>query len=588
MTSVRACSCAAAIVAIALVAQACESTSTRPAPRLGALVRAYDREVTPYFPFTASEAGLRQYDRVLANSIGEEYRTGLAALCSRYLTDLRRIDPAPLDERERVTHDIFEFNLETCLERLRLPWHLLPIDQVGRSVPSEFAVIGAGRGAHPFKTRRNYEDFLGRVDGFVTWIDTAIVNMRTGMEQGITQPRDIMVKVLPQLETHIVPDPRASVFYEPIKNLPKDFDDTTRRVLTEKYVRAIEGQIVPAYRRLRAFVRDEYLPHCRSTFGLADLPDGHAMYAFAVRAGTTTSLTPEQISALGRQEVVRISGEIERLHAEIAAAGEAPPARYASVEDLLRAYADFRASVEATLPTLFRRFPKAGFEIRPIEAFRERSMPSSYVPASPDGARAGVFYLNAAALREGHAVPVSRSLFLHEAVPGHHLQMALQRENRGLPGFRRFAWYNAFGEGWALYAESLGTELGAYGNRHDRLGMLGAELFRAKRLVVDVGLHANGWTREQAIAYLGGSREDSEREAERYMAWPGQALGYKIGQLKILDLRRKAEAALGASFDLRDFHDALLEDGGMPLSVLEAKMERWVAAHRRTAARSGA
>jgi uncharacterized protein (DUF885 family) len=581
MTSVRPRICAAAIVAIVLVAQACASTSTPQAPRLGALVSAYDREVTPYFPFTASEAGLRQYDRVLANSIGEEYRTGLAALCSRYRTELRRIDPASLDEPERVTRDIFEFNLETCLERLRLPWHLLPIDQVGRSLPSEFAVIGAGRGVHPFKTARNYEDFLGRIDGFVTWMDTAIANMRTGMERGITQPRDIMVKVLPQLDTHIVPDPRASVFYEPIKNLPRDFDDTTRSVLTEKYVRAIEVQIVPAYRRLRTFVQDEYLPRCRSTFGLADLPGGHAMYAFAVRVGTTTSLTPEPISALGQQEVVRISGEIDRLRAEIAAAGEAPPARYASVEDLLRAYEDFRASVEATLPTLFRRFPKAGFEIRPIEAFRERSMPSSYVPASPDGARAGVFYLNAAALREGRAVPVSRNLFLHEAVPGHHLQMALQRENRGLPGFRRFAWYNAFGEGWALYAERLGAELGVYGNRHDRLSMLAAELFRAKRLVVDVGLHAKGWTREEAIAYLGGSREDSEREAERYMAWPGQALGYKIGQLKILDLRRKAEAALGGSFDLREFHDALLEDGGMPLSVLETKMERWIAGRRR-------
>ena len=580
MTSARALIGVSAIVAAILVAQACAKTSTRAAPRLGALVSAYDGEVTPYHPFTASEAGVRQYDRVLANYIGEEYRTGLAALCSRYRTELRRIDPATLDERERVTRDIFEFNLDACLERLRLPWHLLPIDQVGRSLPSEFAVIGAGRGVHPFKTPRNYEDFLGRIDGFVTWIDTAIANMRTGMEQGITQPRDIMVKVLPQLDTQIVPDPRASVFYEPIKNLPKDFDDTTRRVLTEKYVRAIEGQIVPAYRRLRTFVQDEYLPRCRSTVGVADLPGGQAMYAFAVRVGTTTSLTPEQISALGEQEVVRISGEIDRLRAEIAA-GEAPPARYASVEDLLRAYADFRASVEATLPTLFRRFPKAGFEIRPIEAFRERSMPSSYVPASPDGARAGVFYLNAAALREGRGVAISRNLFLHEAVPGHHLQMTLQRENRGLPGFRRFGWYNAFGEGWALYAESLGAELGVYGNRHDRLSMLGAELFRAKRLVVDVGLHAKGWTREQAIAYLGGSREDSEREAERYMAWPGQALGYKIGQLKILDVRRKAEAALGASFDLRDFHDALLEDGGMPLSVLETKMERWIAGRRR-------
>ena len=390
-----------------------------------------------------------------------------------------------------------------------------------------------------------------------------------------------MVKVLPQLDAHIVSDPHASVFYQPITNLPKDFDDETRGVLTEKYLKAIDAQIVPAYRRLRAFVQDEYLPRCRSTVGISALSGGKAMYAFKVRTETTTSLTPEEIFALGQREVTRISAEIDRLNADIAAAGEAPPARYASADDLLRAYAEFRASVEAKLPTLFGRFPKAGYEIRRIEAFRERGMPSSYVPASPDGARSGVFYLNAAPLADGRTMAVSRSLFLHEAVPGHHLQMALQRENRRLPGFRRFAWYNAFGEGWALYAESLGTELDAYGNRHDRVGMLWGELFRAKRLVVDVGLHAKGWTREQAIAYLGEPRENSEREVERYMAWPGQALGYKIGQLKILELRRRAEAALGPAFDLREFHDAVLEEGGMPLSVLEAKMERWIAARRR-------
>ena len=572
--------CVALVATIALIA-ACTARPPAPVPRLGDLVRDYDRDVTPYHPFTASEAGLRQYDRALANFIGEEYRTGLAALCSRYLSELRRIDAAALDEPERVTRDIFEFNLETCEERLRLPWHLLPIDQVGRSLPSEFAVIATGRGLHPFKTRQNYEDFLGRVDGFVTWIDTAIANMRTGIELGVTQPRAMMVKVLPQLDAHIVSDPRASVFYQPIATFPASFDDETRRVLTEKYLNAIDTQIVPAYRRLRAFVQDEYLPRCRATVGIGDLPAGKAMYAFAVRNSTTTSLTPEEIFALGQREVTRISAEIDRLNAEIAAAGEAPPARYASADELLRAYAEFRASVEAKLPTLFGRFPKAGFEIRRIETFRERGMPSSYVPASPDGARAGVFYLNAAPLTDGRPMAISRSLFLHETVPGHHLQMTLQRENRRLPGFRRFAWYNAFGEGWALYAESLGTELGAYGNRHDRMGMLWGELFRAKRLVVDVGLHAKGWTREQAIDYLGEPRENSEREVERYMAWPGQALGYKIGQLKILELRRRAEAALGTALDLRAFHDAVLEDGGMPLSVLEAKMERWIAARRR-------
>jgi len=583
---VRVARASVCVTMIVLIAQACASSATRPPttpPRLADLVRDYTREVTPYHPFTASESGLRQYDRVLANSIGDEYRAGLGALCARYLAELRRIDTTGLAEPERVTRDVFEFNLDTCLQRLRQPWHLMPIDQVGRSLPSEFAVIGAGRGVHPFKTRQNYEDFLGRIDGFVTWMDTAIVNMRAGLTAGVTQPRAVMLKVLPQLDTHIVADPRTSVFYEPIRNLPTDFDAATRGELTDKYVRAIDTQVVPAYRRLRAFVQDEYLPRCRTTFGITELPGGEAMYAYAVRIGTTTDLGPEEIFALGEREVTRITREIARLETEIAAGGDAPLTRYGNVEELLAAYAEFRRTVEAKLPTLFGRLPSAAFEIRAIEAFRERSMPSSYVPASPDGSRAGVFYLNAAAVREGRAAAVSRSLFLHEAVPGHHLQMALQRENRALPGFRRFGWYNAFGEGWALYSESLGVELGLYPNRRDRLNMLSAELFRAKRLVVDVGLHVRRWTRERAITYLGGPRDDAEREVERYMAWPGQALGYKIGQLKILELRRKAEATLGPAFDPRAFHDALLEEGGMPLSVLEAKMDRWIAGRRRPA-----
>jgi len=581
MIRARRALCAATTVTIAVLVASCVTTPSRPVPRLAELVRGYDAESASYFPFSASEAGLRQYDRVLANSIGEEYRAGLAALCARYLSALRDIDAATLEEHERVTRDVFQFNMELCTERLRLPWHLMPVDQVGRSLPSEFAVIGAGRGVHPFKTPQNYEDFLGRVDGFVAWVDTAIANMRTGMARGITQPREIMQKVVPQLDAHIVADARSSVFYEPIKSLPQQFDDTTRAALTDKYVRAIDTQIVPAYRRLRAFVHDEYLPRCRTTFGITELPDGRSMYAFAVRAGTTTSLTADEVYALGEREVARITAEITRLREDMATAGDTAPTRYADADELLHAYGEFRATVEAALPMLFRRVPKADFEIRRIEAFRERSMPSSYIPSSPDGARPGVFYLNAAALSDGYPMAVSRSLFLHEAVPGHHLQMALQRETGGLPGFRRFAWYNAFGEGWALYAEGLGAELGAYGNRYDRLDMLLAELFRAKRLVVDVGLHAKGWTRAQAIQYLGPPRDNAEREVDRYLAWPGQALGYKIGQLKILELRRHAEAALGASFDVRDFHEALLEEGAMPLSVLESKMDRWIAARRR-------
>jgi uncharacterized protein (DUF885 family) len=570
-----------ALVALVSVSHACVRRPSQPPPRLADLVRSYDQDVTPYYPFTASERGLRQYDRVLANDIGEEYRRGMNALCVRYRAELRRIDPSSLTEQERLTHDILEHRLDTCIESLTFPWHLLPVNQTGQPWPGSFPVIGAGRGRHPFKTVRNYEDFLGRIDGFVTWMDTAIANLRVGTERGITQPRDAMLKVVPQLDAHIVEDPRASMFYEPIRNFPASFDGETRRALEDEYVAAIRDRIVPAYRRLRAFVQDEYLPRCRTSSGFADLPGGREMYTHAIRLATTTTLTADEIHEIGLREVARIGREIDRVRAEIAGGGDPELPSYRTSAELLAAYSALRASVEAALPSAFGRFPRAGFETRPIEAFRERSMPSNYEAPSLDGSRLGVFYLNTAELGDGGPAFVNRSLFLHETVPGHHFQLTLQRENVALPGFRRFGWYVAFGEGWALYAEALGAELGLYGNRRDRLGMLYAEKFRAFRLVVDTGLHARGWTRQRAIDYLGGPTVDTVREVERYMVWPGQALGYKIGQLKILAIRKKAEAALGPSFDLRGFHDELLKDGAMPLDILESKMDRWIAARRR-------
>jgi len=552
--------------------QAGTRQAAAPPPTLADLVRAYDSELSPYNPFTASEAGLRQYDRVLANDIGANYRRGMLEICTRYRDTLARLDAAGLSDGDRVTYDVFVYRVTACVDGYRFPWHLFPVNQVGFTWPSRFPILGAGRGQHPFKTARNYEDFLGRIDGFVVWMDTAIANMREGLERGVTQPRVLMERVLPQLDAQIVDDPTQSPFYEPLRSFPATMDAATRERLTLTYADAIQNKIVPAYRRLRAFIVAEYLPRCRTTDGFGVLPDGRAWYALAVRTSTTTTLTPEQIHEIGLAEVTRIRAAMAALRAEITAAGEAPPTRHRALDDLLRGYTLLRADVDAALPRLFGRLPKAAFEIRPIEAFRERSMPSSYESSSPDGSRPGVFYLNTAELRNGGSAAVYRALFLHEAVPGHHLQIALQRENSALPGFRRFGSHTAFVEGWALYAESLGDELGVYPSRWDRLGMLNGELFRAQRLVVDTGLHAKGWTREQAMNYLGGA----QLEVERYMAWPGQALAYKIGQLKILALRRKAAAALGPAFDVRAFHDEVLRDGAVPLDVLEAKIDRWL------------
>ncbi|WP_158590352.1 DUF885 domain-containing protein [Noviherbaspirillum cavernae] len=555
-----------------------------PSQTLDRIFKSYARDTAPYFPFSASDNGDHRYDGVFANDLGDEYRTGLKRLCSDYLRELGTIDKAALPRQAQLSHTMFERRLVNCIDSFAGNWHWMPINQAS-GWHANFPVMGAGNGSHPFKTVRNYEDFLKRIDGFVVWIDTAIANMRIGMAQEVIQPRDLMLKVLPQLEAHIVDMPAKSMFYTPLTKFPSDFDEETRRALTARYIAAIETKIVPAYRRLHAFMRDEYIPACRTTSGLVDLPGGSDMYRRAVRIATTTDMTPEQIHALGLAEVDRVHAEIVKLKAEIDAAHDVPLTRHGDADSLLDAYREFRSTVEKELPKLFGRLPKTDFEIRAIEAFREKSMSSSYLFPPINGSRPGVFYLNTASMKAAGAHgTVQRSLFLHEAVPGHHLQVALQRESTELPLFRRTAWYAAFGEGWALYAESLGDDMGLYRNRRDRLAMRRDELYRAARLVVDVGLHEKGWTRQQAIDYMrergGMAAAAAEREVERYMAWPGQALSYKIGQLKILAIRQKVEAALGGSFDLRAFHDELLRDGAMPLDILDAKMERWLAAQQ--------
>ena len=570
-----------ALFAVLVLGGACVRPAVSPpTPSLGQLIQGYERETSPYYPLTASERGLHQYDRVLANDIGDDWLRGLKEICSRYRGELRRVDASALAAKDRVTYDVFAYRLDRCVESFAYPWRLVPVDPVGFSWPSRFPILGAGRGVHPFRTVQNYEDFLGRADGFVLWMHTAVANMRVGLRQGITLPRDLVLRVIPQLDAQIVQNPEVSLFWEPIKHFPPSFEDATRRMLEAKYRRAIEDQIVPAYRRMRDFMQQDYLPHCRTTTGFGDLPGGRAWYAWGVRGSTTTDLTPQQIYDIGVAEIARIRAEIAALQAEITAAGDPDLPRYSSPETLLAAYGSVRVSVEAALPTLFGRLPRSGFEIRAIETFREQSMPSSYEAPSTDGSRIGVFYLNTWDAREGRTAHVSRSLFLHETIPGHHLQMTLQRENTSLPDFSRFGWFTAYGEGWALYAESLGGELGVYTNRRDRLDMLFNEEFRAARLVVDVGIHDKAWTKQQAIDYLPGPRANAQREVERYMAWPGQALGYKIGQLKIRALRTKAQAALGPAFDVRAFHDELLGDGALPLSILEAKMDRWIDAQK--------
>jgi uncharacterized protein (DUF885 family) len=414
--------------------------------------------------------------------------------------------------------------------------------------------------------------------------------MRRGISMNIVQPRPVIERALPQLEAMIVNDATKSLFYRPIAELPQSFSAGERQRLTRAYANAIEQRLVPGYRRLVEFLRGEYLAKTRATFAWTRLPDGDAWYRYWVRNQTTSELTPEEIFELGEKEITRIKIEMERLRTASGFQGtlsefarslaDRAPRTYQSRVALIAGYQAIRLTITPHLTKLFGRMPKAPFEVRTIEEYREQSAPSQYWSATPDGSRPGIFYVNARGI-ESSPRRVSEPLFLHEAIPGHHFQISLQQERDDLPRFQRFGGYNAFAEGWALYAESLGAELGLYTEANQHFSRLNSELFRAVRLVVDVGLHRKGWSREQAIEFIiettGGSESGASLEVDRYIALPAQALGYKIGQLKISAIRAKAEKTLGAQFDIRAFHDELLKDGALPLTILEAKMERWIA-----------
>ena len=418
--------------------------------------------------------------------------------------------------------------------------------------------------------------------------------MREGIAKGVVQPKVLMERTLPQLDAIAVEKPEDSLFWGPLKCFPDAVPAADRERLTAAYRAAIGGKLLPAYRRLHDFLRDEYLPKGRDSYGMQGLPDGEAWYAYNVREITTTDYTPAQIHAIGLAEVERIHGEMRKVMTQVGFEGSLqdffkyakndPKFIWDSREALVAGYFDIKRRVDPQLPKLFGLLPKADYEVRAVEPFREKSAAGgSYQAASEDGSRPGVFYANTYDLK-ARSKWAMESLSLHEGNPGHHFQISIQREQKDLPAFRRFGGYTAYSEGWGLYAESLGKELGVYTDPMQYYGMLEAELWRSIRLVVDTGLHSKGWTRQQVLDYMEQNSSAAEAvrvsEAERFMAIPGQALAYKIGQLKIRELRTRAERELGAKFDIRAFHDEVLKDGALPLDVLEAKIDRWIAARK--------
>lgn len=580
-----------------LVAVAFAGCASSPSPRAGAnaeldaMFEEYFEETLRLSPITATFIGDNRYNDRFDNPADLEYLARLKALDERFLAKARSFDAARLDPDSRLSLEVFMRDRSLFLEGYRFPGELLPIDQMN-SLASLFAVLGSGTGAHPFVTVKDYEDFLARSKDYIAWSDAAIARMREGMQRGVTQPRIVMPKVVAQLRGVLADDPEKTIFWQAVKSMPESIGEPDRSRLTAAYRRAIRDEVLPSYQRLADFIEREYTPAARTTVGWSALPDGAAWYALQVRTSTTTDMSPDEIHALGLSEVARIRGEMEGVKRAIGFQGDLrvffkhlendPKQYFATSEEVVAGYTALKQRIDALLPRLFSDFPKADYEVRAVEPFRAASSAGAfYQRPSADGTRPGIFYVNTHNLKAQPKYGME-TLSLHEAAPGHHFQIAIQQELTDLPRFRRFGFNVAYGEGWALYAESIGKELGLFTDPYQWYGRLQDEMLRAMRLVVDTGLHTKGWSREQAIAYMldNSSMAESDviAEVERYIVTPAQALGYKVGQLRISGMRAKAEAALGPRFDVKAFHSEVLRDGALPMAVLEGKIDRWIAA----------
>jgi uncharacterized protein (DUF885 family) len=544
-------------------------------------------------PLQATFQGDNRYNDQLPNFLTEASRKEAHDFTVAWLKRVEAVGSDGLNGQDRLSYDIFVKNAKDTLEAERYPNYLMPIDQF-TNIAGLAAQLGSGSNAQPFKTVKDYDDWRARGAKLPPIFDQAVLNMREGMRQGVVQPKVLMLKVLPQFDALIADQADKTLFWGPIKNMPASFSDADKTRITAEYRTMIEQEIMPAYRRMRDFIAKEYLPACRDSAGMGGLPNGQSWYAFNAYLNTTTRRTPAQIHQTGLDEVARIHGEIRKVMQQVGFKGSLQDFfkyvntdkkfEFASEDALLAHYRGIEAQLAPGLDRMFNLKPKAGFEIRPVEPFRAQSAAGGqYFPPNEDGTRPGIFYVNTYDLPSRKTWD-SEDLFLHEAKPGHHFQIALQQELKGLPAFRRFGGETAYIEGWGLYSETIGKELGILNDPYMYFGMLQNELWRSIRLVVDTGFHSKGWTREQVIKYMlensATSETDAVSEAERYMAIPGQALAYKTGQLKITELRARAEKALGRKFDIKAFHDEILKDGSVPLDVLEAKIDRWVKSQR--------
>ena len=567
---------------------ACNNHPGNPAESLNKIMDHYWDEHCRLFPVDATANGDNRYNNLLTITISESFRDTLKQFYTHYLAELKDIDTTKLNNDDLLSYRLLRYQLGMDLEGLKFPSHLLPINQFW-SFTLDLPQLGSGTGNQPFKTYTDYTNWLERLSRFPAWTDTAIANMRKGRENGWILPSPLVDKIIPQLTGVLTDNDTTSVFYNPIRHFPESITGSQRIELATRYQTAIHNIVTPSYAKLFHFFQDEYRPKARATSGLSAIPGGADYYSYLVRYWTTTSLTPDSIYQLGLAEVARLESEMNKVKEQVGFQGklvafykylDTDPrfCPFKQPQDVIDSFWHIKKREEPLLSKLFADTPKTAFTIRQTEAYRAASASAEYNPGSADGARPGIFFVPVLDATKYNAVEMT-TLFLHEAIPGHHFQISLQQENKSLPRFRRFLWYGAYGEGWAHYCETLGNEMGLYNDPYQYFGHLSDGILRAIRLVVDVGLHTKNMTRIEAIQYMMThqliSEHDATAEVERYMAIPGQALSYKVGQITILREREKYKQLMGDKFNYASFHKEVLKDGCVPLDVLSSKLEAW-------------
>ncbi|WP_396195408.1 DUF885 domain-containing protein [Flavobacterium sp.] len=540
-------------------------------------------------PLDATQNGQSQFNDQLVFEMTESHRKKQADFYAKYETQLTNVDTTSLSEEEKNSYDIMVWEISIGKELLQQKANLMPIHQFW-GTHLTMGQYASAESAQPFKTEKDYQNFLKRMDAYTVWLDSAMVYMKKGLQEKVVIPKVLAEKIVPQFQDLITPKVEDHLFYSSCKKFPTDFSQMQKDKFSKAYAELINTKLNPKFEKFIAFMKSEYIPACRTTSGIGSIDGGNELYKVYVKQWTTTTKTPEEIHELGLKEVARIKAEMEKVKTQVGFNGtiiaffdhvrnkpELMP--FKKPEEVIANFERIHDIIKPNVNKFFALQPKTAFQVKRTEAFREKTASAEYSQGAADGSRPGTFYVPIPDVTQYNYYG-DEDLFLHEAIPGHHFQISLQQENQQLPDFRKFNWFGAYGEGWALYTESLGKELGLYKDPYQYFGMLGNEMHRAIRLVVDTGIHSKGWTREQAIQYSLDNEAESEAsiiaEIERYMAIPGQALSYKIGQLKILELRQIAEKKMGKNFDIKVFHQKVLESGAMSLALLEQKINRWI------------